>query len=168
MVYGAAIGRSAPRCAASRRAATLQTRAPLASQDSARRSNARVHEMVRGGLLEEVRFLWQWRLLSSNARAAIGYKELCAYFDGQAAGFPTISSREKGVRRKRREEDELLQAIERIKINTRKFAKSQRTWLRKLLAHPEALTLDIEAGGSAGANEHVERVCDALGMGQEV
>ncbi len=75
-----------------------------------RRINARVKKMVNDGLVDEVRALVDDpRGLSDQASQAVGYAEIIKYFNGD---WP------------------LDHAIERIKINTRRFAKHQRTWYR--------------------------------------
>jgi tRNA dimethylallyltransferase len=70
--------------------------------------NHRVDIMMEQGLLAEVENLLPYKNL--NALQTVGYKELFDYFDG------TIS---------------LAGAIERIKINTRQYAKRQMTWFKK-------------------------------------
>ncbi len=85
-----------------------------------RRINARVKEMIERGLVEETRALWQAGRLGTQAREALGYKQLIAHFQGG---------------------ESLDKAIERIKIETRRFAKNQRTWLRRLSTTPGALRI---------------------------
>ncbi|WP_259067308.1 tRNA (adenosine(37)-N6)-dimethylallyltransferase MiaA [Mucilaginibacter sp. X4EP1] len=70
-----------------------------------RQINNRVDEMVKTGLIEEVRSLLPYRHL--NALNTVGYSEIFDYFDGKT-DFDT--------------------AIELIKRNTRRFAKRQLTW----------------------------------------
>lgn len=72
------------------------------------RINQRVDIMVGEGLIEEARELYPFRDL--NALNTVGYKELFKYFDKKIS---------------------LEEAIEEIKINTRKYAKRQVTWFRK-------------------------------------
>ena len=72
------------------------------------RINLRVENMVKEGLLEEVKSMCSKRHL--NSLNTVGYKELFEYFDGKVS---------------------LNEAIENIKINTRQYAKRQMTWLRK-------------------------------------
>lgn len=72
------------------------------------RINARVDQMVKMGLIEEAKKLYPLRHL--NALQTVGYKELFSAFDGD------ISTEE---------------AIESIKVNTRRFAKRQLTWFKK-------------------------------------
>ena len=69
------------------------------------RINRRVDAMMKEGLLDEARRLYPFR--NENALNTVGYKELFRYFDG---------------------EWELPFAIEKIKKNTRDYAKKQMTW----------------------------------------
>lgn len=69
------------------------------------RINKRVEDMIREGLLEEARKWYPHRDL--NALNTVGYKELFAYMDGRMT---------------------LPEATERIKKNTRVYAKKQMTW----------------------------------------
>lgn len=72
------------------------------------RINARVDAMVEAGLEEEARGVYPLRHL--NSLNTVGLKEMFAYFDG-TMDRPT--------------------AIERIKKNTRVYAKKQLTWLKR-------------------------------------
>lgn len=72
------------------------------------RINRRVDKMVADGLEEEARSVYHLRHL--NSLNTVGLKEMFAWFDG-TVDRPT--------------------AIERIKKNTRVFAKKQLTWLKK-------------------------------------
>jgi len=72
------------------------------------RINQRVDEMVKQGLVDEVRSLLPFRHL--NALNTVGYTELFDYFDGKI---------------------DLNTALELIKQNTRRFAKRQMTWFGK-------------------------------------
>jgi tRNA dimethylallyltransferase len=72
------------------------------------RINQRVDDMVKEGLLEEVKSLRPYQHF--NALSTVGYSELFDYFDGKT---------------------NLAAAIELIKQNTRRFAKRQLTWFRK-------------------------------------
>ena len=75
------------------------------------RIDARVDDMVRQGLLDEVRLLEQMGLReSSTASQAIGYREMLAYIDGLY---------------------DFDQAVELIKRNTRRYAKRQLSWLKR-------------------------------------
>ncbi len=73
------------------------------------RINARVDEMVKAGLVEEARELWQQSGMRTAANA-IGYKELIPYFEGNMS---------------------LDDCIDKIKQETRRYAKRQLTWFRK-------------------------------------
>ena len=70
--------------------------------------NERVDKMVENGLMEEVESLKPFRNL--NALNTVGYSEILQYLDGKYS----------------REE-----AIDKIKQNTRRFAKRQITWFNK-------------------------------------
>jgi len=72
------------------------------------RINARVDEMMKNGLLEEVKSLSEHKHL--NALQTVGYKELFDYIETKTT---------------------LEKAIDLIKQNTRRFAKRQLTWFRK-------------------------------------
>lgn len=72
------------------------------------RINKRVDNMMTEGLLKEAENMYSKRHL--NSLNTVGYKELFEYMDGKIS---------------------LDEAIERIKINTRQYAKRQMTWLRK-------------------------------------
>ena len=72
------------------------------------RINARVDEMMQKGLLEEAEALYPMREL--NALNTVGYKELFEYFNGRWS---------------------LEEAVERIKGNTRRYARKQLTWYKK-------------------------------------
>ncbi len=78
-----------------------------------RRINQRVKQMMEAGLLDEVRRLGP--RLGPQAREALGYKQLLRHLAGDWT---------------------LEEAVEQIKIETRRFAKNQRTWLRRLRATP--------------------------------
>ena len=72
------------------------------------RINQRVDQMMADGLLEEAKAMYGRREL--NALNTVGYKELFDYFDGR---WP------------------LEEAVERIKGNTRRYARKQLTWFKK-------------------------------------
>lgn len=71
------------------------------------RINARVEQMMADGLLDEARRLLPWR--HCNALNTVGYKELFKYLDGEWT---------------------LDMAVEKIKRNTRVYARKQMTWLK--------------------------------------
>lgn len=76
------------------------------------RINGRVDLMIDAGLETEVRSLLSEGLLSADSTAgqAIGYKEMLGYIAGEYT---------------------LEDAIEKIKLGTRRYAKRQLTWLRR-------------------------------------
>jgi tRNA dimethylallyltransferase len=86
-----------------------------------RRINARVRAMLEGGLVEEARGLWEPGRLGAQAREAIGYKQLVPHFEGVQT---------------------LEEASERVKIETRRLGKNQRTWLRRLSARPGSVRIE--------------------------
>lgn len=93
-----------------------------------RRINARVRAMMERGLAEEARALFGAGSLGPQAAEALGYKQLIAHFEGRCG---------------------LEAAVEQIKIATRRYAKSQRTWLRRLAA--PRLAADPEGPGAPPA-----------------
>ena len=72
------------------------------------RINRRVDSMMEQGLLKEAEEMLPYR--QANALNTVGYKELFSYFDGIW---------------------ELDEAIERIKGNTRRYARKQLTWFKR-------------------------------------
>ncbi len=112
-------------------------------EDLNKRINARVRAMVDRGLVAEARALWQGGRLAGQAGEALGYKQLVAHFESERARGPRVS---------------LEDAIERIKIDTRRFAKSQRTWLRRLSTIPGSESLDA---GALPRERWAERVLEA-------
>ena len=72
------------------------------------RINARVDKMMQQGLLKEAESVYPLRHL--NALNTVGYKELFEYFNGRWS---------------------LEEAVERIKGNTRRYARKQLTWYKK-------------------------------------
>lgn len=105
-----------------------------------RRVDARVDVMMAEGLLEEARALYDGGMLSSESTAAqaIGYKELAEYF----AGRRTLS-----------------EAVEDIKLASRRYAKRQLTWFRH---ERERLVLfvDREDGTMKDAGELLSEAID--------
>ncbi len=111
------------------------------SEEINRRINARVKQMVALGLVDEVRALHASRALGPQAREALGYKQL-------------IDALDRGGSHAQIEE-----AVERIKIETRRFAKNQRTWLKRFRMVPGAVWLD---GASSDQPTAIERIVAAL------
>jgi tRNA dimethylallyltransferase len=80
----------------------------LPKEELIKNINHRVDIMMEQGLLEEVKSLDAFRNL--NALQTVGYSELLDYLNGNLT---------------------LDKAVERIKINTRQYAKRQMTWFKK-------------------------------------
>jgi tRNA dimethylallyltransferase len=82
--------------------------------------NIRVDKMMEEGLVDEVRPLQEFQKL--NALQTVGYAEIFSYL---------------------RNENSIEEAVDKIKINTRQYAKRQLTWFRKDKAykwfHPNQL-----------------------------
>ncbi|MGT2714932.1 tRNA (adenosine(37)-N6)-dimethylallyltransferase MiaA [Streptococcus respiraculi] len=72
------------------------------------RINQRVDQMVEVGLLEEAKWLYE-TYPAAQASLGIGYKEWFPYFKGEIT---------------------VTEAIDKVKQNTRRFAKRQLTWFR--------------------------------------
>lgn len=73
------------------------------------RINKRVDTMIADGLIDEAEEIYKSKKMNT-AHQAIGYKELIPYFSGQ---------------------DSLEECIEKIKMETRRYAKRQLTWFRR-------------------------------------
>lgn len=92
------------------------------------RINERVDQMIKDGLVDEVRtFFDQGYDESYTSMKAIGYKEFFPYFRGEST---------------------LDECIEKLKKNTRNFAKRQQTWFRhqspSTFIEVDALSFDID------------------------
>lgn len=72
------------------------------------RINQRVDIMIEEGLIEEARSVFQYR--KHNALKTVGYRELFDYFEKKYS---------------------LEEAIEKIKVNSRRYAKRQLTWFKR-------------------------------------
>jgi tRNA dimethylallyltransferase len=80
-------------------------------EDQSHRTNQRVKQMIELGLVDEVKsLLADPNGLSDTARRALGYAEVIEHLEGRCT---------------------LAEAVELIKINTRQFAKAQRTWFKR-------------------------------------
>ena len=90
-----------------------------------RRIDKRVDLMLEAGLLDEARSLYERGYLreGTTAAQAIGYKELLSYLEGQAT---------------------LDEALDALKLASRRYAKRQLTWFRRENAY--RLYLDTEDG----------------------
>ena len=102
------------------------------------RINARVKRMIEQGLVEEADALWQANRLGPQAREALGYKQLIPLFERKIT---------------------LNQAIEEIKIETRRFAKNQRTWMRRLRTTPGSVWIEADATPAEQWPELVLEAC---------
>ena len=71
--------------------------------------NNRVDDMVKQGLLKEAKKIYDSNIRSKAVMTPIGYKELFPYFEGN---------------------DTLEHCLDKIKQNSRKYAKRQYTWFR--------------------------------------
>lgn len=89
-----------------------------------RRINARVKAMMEAGFLDEVRALHAAGKLGRQAREALGYKQLIDHLEGRQS---------------------LDDAVEQIKIASRRFGKQQRTWLKRFRALPNARFLAADS-----------------------
>lgn len=98
----------------------VKTGLELPREELRLRIDKRVDRMIEEGLAEEAKTLYPLRHL--NALKTVGYQELFDYFD-EKISFPD--------------------AIDRIKINTRRYAKRQMTWFKKdpdiVWQHPDQL-----------------------------
>jgi len=90
-----------------------------------RRINTRVHAMMDAGLLKETRALWERSALGPTAIQALGYRQLVDHLEGKCT---------------------LDEAVERSKAETRRFAKNERTWLRRLRSVPGSAWIDATRG----------------------
>lgn len=87
-----------------------------------RRINERVKRMMEAGLLEEVSDLVKSGRMGRQAAEALGYKQLICFLEGRCT-----------------HED----AVEQIKIESRRFARKQRTWLKRFRSHRPSIWLDM-------------------------
>jgi tRNA dimethylallyltransferase len=92
---------------------TVPIRLSLEKEKLFARIDQRVDQMVKAGLLDEVKSLVDFRQL--NALQTVGYQEIFDHLDGKLSVME--------------------EAAERIKSNTRKYAKRQETWFQKYLSN---------------------------------
>ncbi len=100
------------------------------------RINLRVDKMMNDGLLEETKSLLERSVFEKNTTAAqaIGYKELLTYFNGTRT---------------------LDDAIEDLKMATRRYAKRQITWFS---SHGDVKWLIADGKSLLGLTEEAERI----------
>lgn len=105
-------------------------------EDQNHRTNDRARRMIDAGLVDEVRsLLAEPKPLGTAARQAVGYAEIIRHL-------------EEGI--------SLADAVEMIKINTRQFAKAQRTWFKRF-RDTEWIDLAEDATAGEVADELIER-----------
>ena len=105
-------------------------------EDQSHRTNRRVQRMIELGLIDEVQgLLAEPRGLSDTVRRAVGYAEIIDHLQGRCS---------------------LADAVEMIKINTRQFAKAQRTWFKRFLG-AEWIDLTPDATAEQVAEELISR-----------
>lgn len=102
-----------------------------------RRINLRVKLMMERGFLDEVRRLHAANAFGPQSREALGYKQLLAHLDGRMS---------------------LDDAVEQIKIQTRRFAKNQRTWLKRLRMTQGSVWIDATTDPAAWVSPVLARV----------
>jgi tRNA dimethylallyltransferase len=108
-------------------------------EDLSHRINARVGRMFAAGLVEEVRdLLAEPAPLSREARQGLGYAEVIDHLSGGP---------------------DLDKTIELVKIHTRHFAKTQRTWFRRFRE-----THWVEAAPDEPSDSVAERIAGDLRM----
>lgn len=97
------------------------------------RVDLRVDAMISEGLLDEVSSLYSEGLLEKGTTAAqaIGYKEFISYLDGECT---------------------LDEAVEQLKLSTRRYAKRQLTWFRHN-TDAKRLYIDREDGSMKSTDE---------------
>ena len=107
------------------------------------RVNRRVDIMMEEGLLSEVKALYDDGMLDpeTTAAQAIGYKEIVDYIEGRCT---------------------LPEAVETIKLSSRRYAKRQLTWFRHE-ADAFHLFVDREEGGMKSAEELVSEAMAFIG-----
>ena len=96
------------------------------------RINKRVDLMIEQGLIKEVQYLLNKYTEFPTAMQALGYKEVKRYFDGEYS-----------------KED----MVEKIKMETRRYAKRQLTWFRK---NKNIIWLD----GLADVNDNINKILE--------
>ncbi|HWB19802.1 MAG TPA: tRNA dimethylallyltransferase, partial [Phycisphaerales bacterium] len=112
--------------------------------------NARVKTMIDAGLVDEAASLLSRTAESASteplplgrqAREALGYKQIFAHLNGEST---------------------LEDAIEEIKIRTRRFAKQQRNWLKRFRTHKDSLWINVETGSAEEWQNIVEKTLTSI------
>lgn len=125
-----------------------------------RRINSRVRAMVEEGLVPEVWSLWSSSRLGRQAREGLGYKQLAEAFERLRGGSPPAPG--DAVATPPSDHPAIEEAIERVKIETRRFGKNQRTWLRRLTSAAPAERQLTVRGESAPDLDALEAVLTRL------
>ena len=111
-----------------------------------RRINIRVRSMVEAGMVEETRRLFDSENLGPQAAQALGTKQILEHLRPPDQSGLSLDD-----------------AIERVKIETRRFAKNQRTWLRRLASgpadRPRRLALYPEQDGIKNSMQTIVNTC---------
>ena len=101
------------------------------------RIESRVDEMMKNGLLEETAALKEQGYDATfPALQGLGYKQLLSYLDGACS---------------------LEEAVAKIKLDTRHFAKRQMTWFRR---DPRIHWLDVEETEYSELLERAQRILE--------
>lgn len=103
------------------------------------RINRRVDKMLEAGILDETKSLLESGIFEKNATAAqaIGYKELITYINGEKT---------------------LIDAIEDLKIATRRYAKRQMTWFN---SHGDVKWLVADGAALDSLADEAEQIINA-------
>ena len=102
-----------------------------------RRINSRARTMIRDGLVHEVQALVDVGGLGRQASEALGYRQVLEFLAGRYS---------------------LSGALEQIRVRTRRYAKQQRSWLRRFRVHPQSIWL---AADNLSTGELVEEALAA-------
>ncbi|MCM1194837.1 MAG: tRNA (adenosine(37)-N6)-dimethylallyltransferase MiaA [Corallococcus sp.] len=105
------------------------------------RIDARVDEMMKAGLIDEVKALVsKYGICDTTAYSAIGYKELIAYLNGDC---------------------DLEYAVDKIKLNTRHYAKRQITYFKKM---PTIEHIDVEGRSPLSIAQHIYDILSTMNL----
>lgn len=105
-----------------------------------RRINSRVDQMMQNGLLDEVRHFYQGGLKYAQSMQAIGYKEFFPYFEKKRS---------------------LAESIEKLKQNSRHYAKRQFTWFNGQM---DVRWFDADQNISALTDQMIDYITGTLGI----
>lgn len=116
-----------------------------------RRINARVKAMFERGLLEEVRRLAAGGVVSRQPAEALGYKQLwhLVRAGGTDGAWPPPPRM-------------VEEAVEKVKIETRRLGKNQRTWLKRLRLTPGAMAIACPPVPGAEVARSIMERCGSL------